>query len=266
LTHFYSFLFFATEAQDHAAKRFMRDRLRYHDEIFCVGSKIVENMVLRQVLHADGGPAESLPKVSAFDPVTYNETERAKERSQITALAEAERAKLGANRLRDMDPQYIAFHIRRGDFQQKHTRLPAEQIVELVRELVPDHLQRVAYIATDEGNRSFFAPFFQEYRAVYFLEDVKMDSGIENVNANYVGMIEQIVCAAAHTFIGTPLSTFTAYITRMRGYMNRTIEITDGEPQGQPFHMDRRGIYERTFYFMKHHMYQLQNKPRVHYT
>jgi hypothetical protein len=51
----------------------------------------------------------------------------------------------------------------------------------------------------------------------------------------------------------------------MRGYMNRTIEITDGEPQGQPFHMDRRGIYERTFYFMKHHMYQLQNKPRVHF-
>jgi hypothetical protein len=31
-------------------------------------------------------------------------------------------------------------------------------------------------------------------------------------------MVEQTVCANAHTFVGTPLSTFTGYITRMRGY------------------------------------------------
>ncbi len=42
LTNFYSYLFFGTKAQDQIAKRFMRDRLRYHDEIFCVGSNLVE--------------------------------------------------------------------------------------------------------------------------------------------------------------------------------------------------------------------------------
>jgi hypothetical protein len=31
------------------------------------------------------------------------------------------------------------------------------------------------------------------------------------MNQNYVGMIEQVICANAHTFIGTPLSTFTGF-------------------------------------------------------
>jgi hypothetical protein len=37
------------------------------------------------------------------------------------------------------------------------------------------------------------------------------------VNRNHIGMMEQVVCANAHTFIGTAKSTFTGYITRMRG-------------------------------------------------
>jgi hypothetical protein len=56
--------------------------------------------------------------------------------------------------------------------------------------------------------------------------------GPDHVNQNYIGMIEQVVAANAHTFIGTPFSTFTGYITRMRGY-----------------YRDNR--YKRTFYTMK---------------
>ncbi|RYH11033.1 hypothetical protein EON65_39095 [archaeon] len=37
------------------------------------------------------------------------------------------------------------------------------------------------------------------------------------VTKNHIGMLEQIICANAHTFVGTPFSTFTGYITRMRG-------------------------------------------------
>lgn len=222
LTHFYSYLFFATAAEDRLAKRFMRDRLRYHDEIFCVGSKIIERL-----LQLEGSP------------ITTD------------------------------NPKFVAFHIRRGDFQQKHTRLPAETIVSLTNHLVPDRKERIAYIATDEGNRSFFAPWLQEYKAIYFLNDVSKGSGIEEVNQNYVGMIEQVVCAGADTFIGTPLSTFTAYITRMRGYLNRTIPMLIRDPlthqiTGQR-QLDRRGVYNRTYYYMKHHMYQLHTKPRVHF-
>ncbi len=72
-----------------------------------------------------------------------------------------------------------------------------------------------------------------------------------------LGMIEQIVCAAADIFVGTPLSTFTSYITRLRGYMDRDPIIHNGVSY------DRTGQYNRTFYFMKSHMYQLHTKPHM---
>ena len=189
-------------------------------------------------------------------------------------------------------PTYVAFHIRRGDFQQKHTRLEAADIVRLTNHLVPDRHTKVAYISTDEGNRTFFEPFMKEYGAVYFLADLKNGTNVDEINQNYVGMIEQVVCANADVFIGTPLSTFTAYITRIRGFMNRTIThvpqlatrtslrssdhnlgtnaITS---KSTPTHnvrvpaavTDRSGLYNRTYYFMTHHMYMLHTKPHVHF-
>ena len=47
--------------------------------------------------------------------------------------------------------------------------------------------------------------------------DYIAEAAVGDLNQNYIGMIEQIVCANAHTFVGTPLSTFTNFITRMRG-------------------------------------------------
>ena len=34
-----------------------------------------------------------------------------------------------------------------------------------------------------------------------------------------VGPVEQVVCAAAHVFVATPLSTFSAFVHRLRGYV-----------------------------------------------
>jgi hypothetical protein len=304
LTHFYSMLFFATPLEEHRAKRFMRDRLRYHDQIFCTGSEIIEKLLKLQallLLH--------LPETPSTDTGVDAAVVNARVAAEILQLVEHSKQDTHAVSAHDHGaevgkgleqedvrsgrvlPQYVAFHIRRGDFQQKHTRLPAEQIVELTNHLVKDKHKKVAYISTDEGNRSFFEPFIRTYGAVYFLGDLKNGTNIDEINQNYVGMIEQVVCANADVFIGTPLSTFTAYITRMRGFMNRTIthfpsavetqgiENTAGRtPIGgnsargphpsvrRPAALvDRAGLYNRTYYFMNHHMYQLHTKPHVHF-
>lgn len=226
----------------------MRDRLRYHDEIFCTGSRVVEKLLMLQVLadhpslrvstssssinHEEEGIALKLLSLMERNAIAYSSRgdgdNNTNTDSSTTYSYDAEEPAITPSVMELIHrglfpPSYVAFHIRRGDFQQTQTRQSAEKIVEQTNTLVPNRSTRIAYIATDESNRSFFAPFMREYRAVYFLADLKSGTDIDTINQNYVGMIEQVVCANADVFIGTPLSTFTAYITRIRGYMNRTL-------------------------------------------
>jgi len=109
-------------------------------QVFCVASVLIERLI-----ELDVGRHRflQLPKTSPSSPSSPSTS------SSIFSL---------------VAPEYVAFHIRRGDFQQTQTRLSAEAIVRLTRELVPDRSHRIAYIATDETNRTFFQPFFQEYK------------------------------------------------------------------------------------------------------
>lgn len=234
LTHYYTSLYFAESSVEKRVKRWVRDRLRYHNDVYCKASEIV------------------------------------------SAIMDEE--KDDASYVRKGFPSFVAYHIRRGDFQQKQTRLPAEDILRLSIHLVPNPSKRVVYIATDERNRSFFQPFDEAFGKVVFLTDYYHRFGLEEINQNHIGMIEQVVCAAANIFIGTPLSTFTSYITRLRGYMDQSnIEFSTSEVISRFQHVGekidgkpgwrkllRPGHYNQSFYFMKKHMYHLQQKPRFH--
>ena len=107
-----------------------------------------------------------------------------------------------------------------------------------VQHLLNTSVSKLLYISTDEKNKSFFDPF-REHFTIKFLTNYVDIAGLRpgRFNQNYLGMVEQIVCASAHTFIGTPLSTYTGYITRMRGY-------------------HRDGRYAHTFYFLRKPMHQ----------
>jgi GDP-fucose protein O-fucosyltransferase len=110
---------------------------------------------------------------------------------------------------------FDTMHIRRNDFKglfvYKDGILEPDQIV-------TDQYfesQRTVYIATDENDKAFFEPLHRQH-TILFLQD--FDHLIKDIDPNYYGMIEQLVCAKGDKFVGTYYSTFSAYINRVRGY------------------------------------------------
>ena len=78
---------------------------------------------------------------------------------------------------------FDSFHIRRGDFQFKATRIEADQIyMNSKAELTPNS---TIFIATDERNKAFFDPLRAHYDLL-FLDDFKNE--LKGVNTNYYGM------------------------------------------------------------------------------
>ena len=168
LVHFYGFIFMEDWKEDLWLKRFMRDHMRYNDDIQCAAARIVHAM--RKLAREDD------PKGNP-------------------------------------DGIFDTFHIRRGDFQYKDTRISAEEIIANTQEQLRPN--STIFIATDEQSKSFFDPFRKNYH-IYFLDDFK--EALEGVNTNYYGMIDQLVASRGRTFFGCWFSTFTGFINRMRGY------------------------------------------------
>jgi len=169
LVHFYAFLFFEDWKEDMWMKRFVRDHLRYLDEIQCAAARIVAKLRKHVRSRQDGHG--------------------------------------------DPEGTFDTFHIRRGDFQFKTTRIAAEEIVKNTEaELTPN---ATIFIATDERDKKFFQPLRDRYD-IWFLDDFKDE--LEGVNTNYYGMIDQLVASKGSVFFGCFFSTFTGYINRIRGY------------------------------------------------
>jgi len=178
LVHFYAFLFFQDWKTDLWMKRFVRDHLRYIDNIQCAAARVVHKLRTEYGGHFD------------------------------------------------------SFHIRRGDFQYKNTRVDASTIVSRARDVIEEG--KVVYIGTDERDKNFFKPLVEDAGwNIFFLDDF-LDVIGTNINPTYYGMIDQLVVSRGDRFFGCWFSTFTGYIMRLRGYHSQR-EISDGGPNAEAF-------------------------------
>lgn len=78
---------------------------------------------------------------------------------------------------------------------------------------------QLLYIATDEKNKSFFDDFSPLFPRLRFMDDYMGYAELNDINPNFLGMIDQVICTRGQYFVGTWFSTFSGYITRMRGYL-----------------------------------------------
>jgi GDP-fucose protein O-fucosyltransferase len=141
---------------------------------------------------------------------------------------------------REHDPKgnpegiFDSFHIRRGDFQYKDTRISAEEIYANTKDKLIAN--STIFVATDERDKSFFDPLKKHYN-LFFLDDFM--HLLEGVNTNYYGMIDQLVASRGRVFHGCWFSTFTGFINRMRGYRSVKDKL--------PGHED--GVLPTSFYY-----------------
>lgn len=164
LVHFYAFLFFQHWKQDTWMKRFVRDHVRYVDEIQCAAARIVEAVRERSRQHGNKGI-------------------------------------------------YDSFHIRRGDFQYKSTRVSAQEIYDISKDEIPEN--STVYIGTDERDKDFFNDLKKHWDVV-FLDDY-LDL-VKGLNPSTFGMLDQLVTSRGRVFFGCWFSTFSSYVNRLRGY------------------------------------------------
>jgi len=168
LVHFYAFLYFANGLQDLWTKRFVRDHLRYKDELQCAAARAVHAI-----------------------------RERAKAR----------------NPAGNPHGFFDSFHVRRGDFQYKRTRVDADVLYkESMNELEEN---ATIFVATDERDKSFFQPLMEHYDLVFLDDYMHL---FKDMNPNNFGMLDQLIASKGRVFYGTFHSTFTGWINRMRGY------------------------------------------------
>ncbi|CAM9689735.1 unnamed protein product [Pylaiella littoralis] len=124
--------------------------------------------------------------------------------------------------LRKEDPSgdFSTFHVRRNDFKSAY-KMVFMEISEVIANSA-DHLydNEVVYVATDEKDKSLFEPFAKHVR-VKFLSDYYERAGVSELDPNLLGMLDQVIASHGRTFTGCWLSTFTAYILRLRGYLQK---------------------------------------------
>ena len=128
--------------------------------------------------------------------------------------------------------QYTSAHIRRNDFQFKGSWIPASKSINNIKTHF-DNPKEILYIASDASPEFFknitdvelyrWHDFFNKNGTLYKkfnnkFPNIELDE--DNINRKIIALIEMIICSGGKRFFGTVSSTYSAYITRLRGYMD----------------------------------------------
>lgn len=124
-----------------------------------------------------------------------------------------------ADVLEAMGHPFNAIHVRRTDHPSSF-RIKQNYWLQLLNVRDAVNLTKTLYIATDEGDKTWFKPFNEVGYNLYFAEDFSDQLRLGNVNLaviqDMLGLCEQLICAHADHFVGSYYSTFTMYIKRLR--------------------------------------------------
>ena len=117
---------------------------------------------------------------------------------------------------------FSSMHVRRNDLQYKEVFIKAEAMMDNVGALFRP--KEVLYLATDENDAQFFAAMAKTHEVFRWHDFFGARGGavLEGVKVTpkLIGLVEQVICSAGRVFVGTEHSTYSAYISRLRGYNN----------------------------------------------
>ncbi len=227
LQHHYAFTFFADPEMQSFYKRFIRDYMRYKDNIQCAGHELVQavredarNEIINNpdgkyyALHIRRGDFQYKDvKLSAADIV-----KNLHDANGIPIIPPGSLVYVSTD-----DPEGICVHC----YAQ---RQPCESFAKGSKPIG----------CPEDSSWSAFTLFGWKIK---FLHNYTKDKGMfKGMNPNLFGMMESIVCSRAEAFAGTFHSTFTGFIHRLRGY---------------------HGLGESTYYHSNHLLNSMRLKKSV---
>eukprot|EP00050_Salpingoeca_kvevrii_P016824 m.59012 g.59012 ORF g.59012 m.59012 type:complete len:524 (-) comp7189_c0_seq1:225-1796(-) len=118
---------------------------------------------------------------------------------------------------------FVCVHLRRGDFVSANWLGAAKNLtlVAAIIDKIRDNPRELFYIATDESSDDVLAPVLdlgvvRWNDLVAYLGPDTRQPGALTAFGDYIGLIEQEICASARRFVGSQCSSFTGGIFNIR--------------------------------------------------
>ena len=224
LGHWYDYLFFENYRHDLWMKRFMRDQLKYKDELQCCAGRIIKALrqQSRTLLPKGKGIYHSMQirRTDLINAYKNQDVDRTAQdilnnfslRTNATSTTTTTRKITNKNddnskddddASNDDDDDNNDDNVAGSRSREQQPEIPIEE--------------SIVFIATDEKDKHYFDAMIDAYVRVYFLDDFVHDY-CPDIGKDKYGMIDQLVASKGKHFIGQYYSTFTAYINRLRGY------------------------------------------------